>query len=238
MLDEVLGGGLLPGHYIVLGDPGSGYEILVRQILFNTLKQGYPCIYVAVDSSPERIRREMNYFGWNLEEFEKKGKFRFVDCSIYWVGLESSPEKFYVRNLRDISQVRSAIIEARNEVGTAGLGIFESFSTLLNHIGFEKAHTIFNFLQGRLEQMDIVGLTMFTREALPKQQVASFSAIADGIIEMRIKRMAKASERRMRIEKYGPEHEFTGWFPYRISHEGLTLVGTVSQRIKATLDKF
>jgi KaiC/GvpD/RAD55 family RecA-like ATPase len=79
---------------------------------------------------------------------------------------------------------------------------------------------------------------MFTRDALPKQQIASFSALADGIIDMRIRKIMKGSERKMRIEKYGPEHEFTGWFPYRISREGLTIVGTASQRIKATLDKF
>jgi KaiC/GvpD/RAD55 family RecA-like ATPase len=237
-LDEVLGGGLVSGHYIVLGEPGSGYEIMTRQVVFNALTQGKSGIYVAIDSSPERIRKETKYFGWDLEQFEKKGKFRFVDCSIYWLGLEQSPEKFFVKNLKSIADLRSAIIMARDEVGADGVGVTETFSTLVNHIGFEKALTMFNFLQSRLEQLGIVGLTMMTSDSLPKEQVASFSGIADGIIEMSVEKSGNVSERRMRVEKYGPEHEFTGWLPYRITHEGVELTGSVKERIKATLDRF
>jgi KaiC/GvpD/RAD55 family RecA-like ATPase len=237
-LDEVLGGGLLSGHYIVLGEPGSGYEIMTRQILFQALKEGRAAIYVAIDSSPERIRKEMNYFGWNLKQFDERGQFRFVDCSIYWLGIEQSTEKFSVKNLKNIADLRSAIIMARNEVGENGIGLTETFSTLANHIGFEKALPLFNFLQTRLEQLSSIGLTMITSDSLPKEQIASYSAIADGIIEMHIERSGNVSERIMRIEKYGPEHEFTEWLPYKIAHEGLELTGSVKEKIKATLDRF
>jgi KaiC/GvpD/RAD55 family RecA-like ATPase len=202
------------------------------------LKQDKTGIYVAIDSSPQRIRKEMKYFGWDLKQFEGKGKFRFIDCSIYWLGLEQSSEKFSVKNLRNIADLRSAIITARDEVGTNGLGITETFSTLVNHIGFEKALTLFNFLQTRQEQMSLFGLTMITSDSIPKEQVSSFSGIADGIIEMRIEKSANEPERRMRIGKYGPEHEFTGWLPYKITHEGIELTGSVKEKIKATLDRF
>jgi KaiC/GvpD/RAD55 family RecA-like ATPase len=237
-LDEVLGGGLLSGHYIVLGEPGSGYEIMTRQILFHALQQGKSGIYVAIDSSPERIKKEMKYFNWDLKQFEEKGRFRFVDCSIYWVGLEQSSEKFFVKNIKNIADLRSAIIMARDEVGEDGVGVTETFSTLVNHIGFEKSLTLFNFLQGRLEQLNLIGLTMITSDSLPKEQVASFSAIADGIVEMRIEKAGSSPERKMRIEKYGPEHEFTGWLPYKITHEGVELTGSAKEKIKATLDRF
>ncbi|WXG44767.1 MAG: ATPase domain-containing protein [Promethearchaeati archaeon SRVP18_Atabeyarchaeia-1] len=237
-LDEIIGGGLLTGHYIVLGEPGSGYEIMTRQILVNALKQGRSGIYIAVDSSPERIKKEMNYFGWDLKRFEETGKFRFVDCSIYWLGLEQSPEKFFVRNLKNMDDFRSAIIMARDEVGVDGVGVTETFSTLVNHLGFEKALTLFNFLQGRLEQSDLVGLTMITSDSLPKEQVMSFSAVADGIIEMRIEKSGSTPARKMRIEKYGPEHEFTDWFQYEITHEGVRITGSIKERIRATLDRF
>jgi KaiC/GvpD/RAD55 family RecA-like ATPase len=237
-LDDVLGGGLLAGHYIVLGEPGSGYEIFARQILFNALKQGKSGLYATIDSTPERIRKEMNYFGWDLRQFDKKGKFRFVDCSIYWLGLEQSSEKYYVKNLKNIAELRSSMIMARNEVGEEGVGITETFSTLVNHIGFEKALTFFNFLQSRLEQLNLIGLTMITSDSLPKEQVASFSGIADGIMEMRVEKSGNVPERRMRIEKYGPEHEFTGWLPYKITHEGVELSGSAKEKIRAALDRF
>jgi KaiC/GvpD/RAD55 family RecA-like ATPase len=237
-LDDVLGGGLLSGHYIVTGEPGSGYEIITRQILFNALKQGKNGIYIAIDSSPRRIRKEMNYFGWDLKQFEGKGKFRFVDCSIYWLGLEESSEKFSIKNLKNIADLRSVVIMARDEVGGGGVGITETFSTLVNHIGFDRALTFFNFLQTRQEQLGLYGLTMMISDSLPKEHVASFSGIADGIIDMRIEKSGDASERRMRIEKYGPEHEFTGWLPYKITHEGVELTGSSKEKIKAMLDRY
>jgi KaiC/GvpD/RAD55 family RecA-like ATPase len=237
-LDEILGGGLVAGHYIVLGEPGSGYEIMTRQILFQGLKEGKAGIYIAIDSSPERIRKEMNYFGWDLKHFEEKGRFRFIDCSIYWLGIEQSTEKFSVKNLKNVADLRSAIIVAREEIGGEGVGATETFSTLANHIGFEKALPLFNFLQTRLEQLSSFGVTMITSDSLPKEQIASYSAIADGIIQMRIERSGNISERIMRIEKYGPEHEFTEWLPYKITHEGLELTGSVKEKIKATLDRF
>jgi KaiC/GvpD/RAD55 family RecA-like ATPase len=237
-LDEVLGGGLIGGHYIVLGEPGSGYEIMARQIAFNGLLQGGGVTYVAIDSSPERIRKEMRYFGWNAKEFEEKGKFRFVDCSIYWVGTEHSDEKFSVKNLKNIADLRSALVMAREEVGGRGIGVMETFSTLANHVGFDKALALFNFLQTRVEQLDMFGLAMIASDSLPKEQIASFSAIADGLIEMRIMKSGNIAERRMRIEKYGPEHEYVGWLPYKITRDGLELVGSVGEKIKATLDRF
>jgi KaiC/GvpD/RAD55 family RecA-like ATPase len=180
----------------------------------------------------------MNYFGWNIKEFEGKGKFRFIDCSIYWLGVENSNEEFSVKNLKNIADLRSALVMAREEVGEVGVTVIETFSTLANHVGFEKAHTLFNFLQTRLEQLNLVGLTMIAKDSLRKEQIASYSAVADSLIELRIDKSGNAAERKMRIEKYGPEHEYLGWLPYKITQGGLELVGSVENKVKATLDRF
>ncbi|OAG27204.1 DNA repair protein RadA [Thermodesulfatator autotrophicus] len=56
-LDQVLGGGIVPGSLILLGgDPGIGKSTLLLQVLKNLAEDGHKVIYLSGEESPQQIK--------------------------------------------------------------------------------------------------------------------------------------------------------------------------------------
>ncbi len=82
-LDTMLGGGL-PSKRCVLvcGGPGSGKTIFGVQFLYSGItKYDDAGLYITLDESPAKLRKDMASFGWNLERLERDRKLVIVDAS-------------------------------------------------------------------------------------------------------------------------------------------------------------
>lgn len=67
-LDEVLGGGLTPNRlYLIEGEPGSGKTTLSLQILFQGVRRGERCMFVALSETPDELRSGAESHGWMLD---------------------------------------------------------------------------------------------------------------------------------------------------------------------------
>lgn len=64
---------------LVAGGPGSGKTIFAMMFLFEGLRKGEPGIYVTFEEKKEKLYSDMCSFGWNLEEYEKKGIFTYLE---------------------------------------------------------------------------------------------------------------------------------------------------------------
>ena len=64
---------------VVVGGSGSGKTILATQFLIEGMKQGEKCLYVTFEEKKEQFYKNMLEFGWNLEEYEKKKLFTFLE---------------------------------------------------------------------------------------------------------------------------------------------------------------
>lgn len=82
-LDVLLSGGLVEGSTVlIVGGPGSGKSILATQFLNEGLqKNNDGAIYVSLDYRKDAFLKDMLNFGWNLEEYEKNGRFLFLEGS-------------------------------------------------------------------------------------------------------------------------------------------------------------
>jgi len=69
---------------LVVGDSGCGKTIFAIQFLVDGLKKGESCLYITFEEKKDEFYKNMMNFKWNLGEYEKKGKFFF---------LEYNPEK-------------------------------------------------------------------------------------------------------------------------------------------------
>lgn len=64
---------------VIVGGAGSGKSILATQFLIEGLKHGEKCLYVTFEEKKTRFYQNMLEFGWNLQEYEKKGLFTFLE---------------------------------------------------------------------------------------------------------------------------------------------------------------
>ncbi|MBI2564688.1 AAA family ATPase [Candidatus Woesearchaeota archaeon] len=72
--DDLLDKGFPRGTSSLLcGGPGTGKTIMGLQICNYAANKGEKCLYMTFEESPERLKKHMKDFGFNVEELEKKG---------------------------------------------------------------------------------------------------------------------------------------------------------------------
>jgi len=64
---------------LVAGDSGSGKSIFATEFLVGGMKKGEKCLYVTFEEDKKDFYRNMKRFGWDLEKYEKKGLFTFLE---------------------------------------------------------------------------------------------------------------------------------------------------------------
>lgn len=89
---------------LLVGGPGSGKTIFATQFLIGGIKKGEKCLYVTFEEKKKQFYDNMIEFGWNLEEYEKKGLFIF---------LEYSPEKVKTMLEEGGGEIESLIINKK-----------------------------------------------------------------------------------------------------------------------------
>jgi circadian clock protein KaiC len=68
---------------LVSGSAGSGKTVLAAQFLAEgIMKSGENGVFVTFEELPEDIRNNMASLGWDIETWEKEGKWLFVDASV------------------------------------------------------------------------------------------------------------------------------------------------------------
>jgi circadian clock protein KaiC len=78
--DALIEGGIPKGYLVLLGGPpGSGKTIFAAQYLHNGAKLGEPGIYVSFAEDRGTFLKAMNRMNIDLEKYEQKGKFKFLD---------------------------------------------------------------------------------------------------------------------------------------------------------------
>ncbi len=64
---------------LIVGGPGSGKTIFAMMFLVEGFKKGEPGIYVTFEERKEKLYNDMCSFGWDLEAYEKKGLFTYLE---------------------------------------------------------------------------------------------------------------------------------------------------------------
>lgn len=81
-LDVLIEGGFEKNSTnLVVGSSGGGKTILCTQFLIDGLKRGEKCLYITFEEKKKQFYDNMKDFGWDLEGYEKKGLFTFLEYS-------------------------------------------------------------------------------------------------------------------------------------------------------------
>ncbi|RLI32983.1 KaiC domain-containing protein [Candidatus Bathyarchaeota archaeon] len=129
-LDEILKGGIPKRNIVLLsGGPGTGKSIFGQQFLYNGLKKGEPGILVVLEEHPVQVRISMAQFGWDVKEYEGKGKFAIVDAFTAGVGEAAKRERYVVRAPDDFQALADVVRDAIRDIG-AERAVIDSVTTL------------------------------------------------------------------------------------------------------------
>lgn len=80
-LDRTIGGFPEGKTVLVTGDPGTGKTIFGLQLANECCLQGLKTVFISTEESAGDLRMQGKSFGWDLENFEKKGLMKFIELA-------------------------------------------------------------------------------------------------------------------------------------------------------------
>lgn len=218
------GGGFPQGSTILLmGGPGSGKSIFGMQYLYKgAIEYNEPGVYVTLDETPNKIRRNMSSFGWDIQALENEGKLIIVDAISARVGVESD-EVHKIGAAMDINTVLSQIFNAVKKINAKRLVVDSiavmnlysqsEFSARTNLLRLSNLLSLQNLTSLIITeaQTDEIGITHFPPEAF----------MFDGVITLKLD--VDSRERRISIRKMRGTKHVIGTFKFEITQNGITL---------------
>lgn len=181
---------------LLVGGSGSGKSIFSTHFIMNSMKDGEPCLYITFEEKKDQFYENMMNFGWDLEEYEKRGLFTF---------LEYAPEKVKLMLEEGGGTIESIII--KKKITRLIIDSITSFVLLFNNEATKRDAT--------LELFNIISkwncTTLMTLEGKrlddQKEMASALEFEADSIITIYFPREEKGRERYIEILKMrGTEH--------------------------------
>ena len=185
--DELTGEGIPVGTAILVeGGPGSGKTIFCLNLAMNACKRGKKVLYMSFEEPEYRLRSHMAKFGWNAQEYEKKGllmikRFNALDIARSVEALLSEAKKELLIEVQPVLIPRDfkpdiVLIDSLSSIASAFSGEESRFRVYMEQLfRYLESNEITSFLIRETSNPTHVG-TSFTERA----EAVSF--LSDGII--------------------------------------------------------
>jgi KaiC/GvpD/RAD55 family RecA-like ATPase len=109
--DQLLKKGIPKGYSIIVaGACGTGKTIFLLQTMNYACSRGEKCLYISFEESEERLKEHMRDFGWNPDEYEKRGllvikRMKAFDISRYVEALLAKEEGELMIEMEEVSEL-------------------------------------------------------------------------------------------------------------------------------------
>ncbi|MBS7655538.1 hypothetical protein KEJ50_03450 [Candidatus Bathyarchaeota archaeon] len=197
---------------MILGVPGSGKTVLMENLAYESLKKNKNCIYILNNEFPSRIRENMRSLSLNVEEFEDKGKFIFIDCYSGLAG-KSSEEEHFISSPIDLTSLGTEISIILNKLNGNADVYMDSPASILASV---KPEAIISFIHATGAKVKGEGgkFCFTMTPAISKEALTKMDEASDCIIELQLSE--REQKRKLRIRKVkGRKHSFK-WFNFSI----------------------
>jgi len=204
-LDEMLGGGL-PEKSVVLmtGEPGSGYDILAQQILYQNALQGGKVAYFSTARAPEALREDFETFGWNVAPLIEKDSWMFFNV-----------------NVPDVIQV---LMEKIPRVAAEGRWVLiDSLSYLILTQKYRSVISVVEMLLNSAKEHGGVHFLLLTQKMHDTETETTMQHLVDGVMEFSAQETAGGIDRRLRMKKMRRAVYEPRLIPFNITERGITI---------------
>ncbi len=210
-LDELLAGGLPRGSTtLIQGGSGTGKTLLGLQFLTAGAEVDEPAIHFGLEEMPAQLRGVAASFGWNVEELESRGLFRFE----YTSPVELVPDRFLYRVLQqtEASGAKRVVLDSLGSVRSA-LASQERFRDLVYAFSQHmraRGVTVLMLTEApgllATPQLATQMLSSLADNVILLRYVEEHSALVRAISVLKARGVAHSSElRRFAIGARGPE---------------------------------
>ncbi len=209
--DELIQDGIPKGaSVLVAGGAGSGKTIFCLQQLNYAARNSEKCLYISFEESEKRLKDHMKEFGWNPEEFEKKGllKIKQADAFDISTSVEALLAKAKGELMIDLKEVPGLIPHGFKPDRV----VLDSLSALAAAFtGKEESYRI--YIEQLFRYFEALGVTSFliseTEEVPTKfSETGVEEFLADGVIVFYNIRRGNIRENAVEVLKLrGAKHE-------------------------------
>ncbi|MFB6180293.1 MAG: RAD55 family ATPase [Candidatus Nanohalobium sp.] len=213
-LDEALNGGFPKNSTIILmGADGTGKESIVNRFVYEGLQNGEESMYVSLDGSPEDVKDDAEYYGWDFSEYEDR--IVFVDGYSWQAG--GSDSDFALDGLSDLNQMNMTFTDALNALGDESKRVaIHSASTLLLYTDPKSAVKFLQVVGAKSSSSG--GCLVITLEAgmHDEKTVNTIKHVADGVIETKI----EGDDKKISIKRMDKTDASREWMDFEVSDDG------------------
>ena len=210
------GGELNGGTAVTIGgNTGSGKTLLAEQLMYEDLKKGKPCVFLATGDFPSNVRANMKTMGFDVTGYEQNGLLTFVDGYSSEAGQESR-EKISVPSLGDLTTLGMKISSSLPDESFKGGSLY--FDSLTPLASKAKPENLVSFVQSVGARVKgLGGKAYFTLgpsvDPIVQKQLQE---MADCVVQMEAFEEGGVRKSRLRISKLRARRHQQGWVIYTI----------------------
>ena len=204
-LDEVLGGGL-PDKSVILmmGEPGSGYDILAQQILYKHAIKEEKVAYFTTIRSSDILKEDFETFNWDVSALEKTDNWVFVD-------------------IRTPSALQILREEIPSRIRKGCWTLVDSLSYLLRARDVDPVLKTVELLLENARKHGGIHFLLFVPGMQDHQIEVSMQHLVDGVIEFTAQEVTGGIDRRIRMKKMKKTVYTPRLIPFRITERGIVI---------------
>lgn len=206
-LDKLISEGFVKNSTnLITGGTGTGKTTFCIQFLLEGLKNKEGGIYVSMEEDPEKIRKNMRTFNWDLDEYEENGMLKMIYQNPFEVSDISSTLGQSIRKIK----AKRVVIDP-----ISLMGLYIKDKAVIRKKLFQLTKTV--------SESSVT--TLITSEILEKSGSLSrgglIEFIVDGVIILHFVGIGNQSFGNIQIRKMRETCHARGWFPLEISGKGL-----------------
>jgi len=197
---------------LIAGTAGSAKTVFACQFLVEGIRRGEPGVFITFEEPPKAIRRNMRGFGWNIEEWEAKKLWVFVDAS------PQPGEKPMVTGEYDLGALLARIEFAIRKYKAKRVSM-DSLGAIFSHLAdtAQVRSDLFR-IASALRELEVTAIMTAERTEeygeISRYGVEEF--VADNVVLLRNVLADEKRRRTIEILKYrGTDHQ-KGEFPFTI----------------------
>ncbi len=237
-LDDLLMGGLPKGYTVlVLGMPGTGFELLAKQFASaGAAEAGENVVYYVTNENAQDVINTMKHFGWptnftivdiSTQYYEKVLKKELEVATLQREGVTISdiasyelPEEDILDEFRQINFLDEVLYDITSLEPPFRI-VLDQLDFFLEH--YNRSEVLAALRSVKMHVQNTFGTMMITLTSNADSQIQNaMMSYVDIVIELEIKRMASDFENRLIIRKVRNRPDKNAILYYSITEKGIT----------------